>query len=208
WSRWSSCSPRTCGGRARRARSSSRRQLVAETGEDGMELVRGVDARGVDAPFLLGEDERMELLAADRSVAAGLVLEVDLLAVDECAERDHVAAVAKRVEANQLLEEDVGIVVLGEQRLDRCAAELALRIDISVFLSVARHQERGLAQRRDSRDELRMPVHELAIGHPRRAIREVDMRSTARHRHRHVSPGLVLRRTIGFALDLLDAEPG
>jgi hypothetical protein len=64
----------------------------------------------------------MQLLATDRAMAAGLVLEVDLLPVDEGAERDEVAAFAKGIQSGQLREEDAGVVVSGEQRHHRLAS--------------------------------------------------------------------------------------
>ena len=49
------------------------------------------DRRRVDVPLTLREDKRVALLAANRTMAPGLVLEVDLPAVLKRPEYDQVA---------------------------------------------------------------------------------------------------------------------
>src|SRR3982074_2346895 len=91
-------------------------QRVPQPAQDRVQLIRTAHVAGVEAPLAFGEHERVKLLTPDRSVAAGLILEVGLLAVLECAKHDQVTRVLERVQARQLLAQDAGCVVIRQER--------------------------------------------------------------------------------------------
>ena len=80
------------------------------------------------------------------TAAAGLVLEVDLLAADELSEHDQVARVFKRVQPRELFQEDARIVVPGEQVHRSVAVELYSGFQEHVALAVPRHDQRHLVE--------------------------------------------------------------
>src|SRR5207245_9900103 len=86
-------------------------QPVSQPAEDRVQLVGAPHSADVKAPFALGENERVSLFAADGTVPPGLVLEVDLPALLERAERDKVARRLERVQARKLREQAVRVVV-------------------------------------------------------------------------------------------------
>src|SRR2546430_2731473 len=71
-------------------RGSYSAQSVAQAGQDRVNLVRAVYVGGVDPPLALRQDKGMALLAAERTMSAGLVLEVHLALALERAEEDQV----------------------------------------------------------------------------------------------------------------------
>src|SRR5437660_3196076 len=97
-------------------------QAVAEAGQDGVKLMRAIHMAGVEAPFPLGQDERMALLAAECTMPARLVLEVDLAGALESSEEHEISCLLEGVETNELVVEDVGVVVGAEHFLDGFAA--------------------------------------------------------------------------------------
>jgi len=144
-----------------------------------VQQVRCPDAGQVEPPLLLAEHEGVELLAADRTMSAGLVLEVDLLAVDEGAEEDHVARAAERVESGQLLEKHVGVVIGRKKRFHRVPAHCSTRGDEDVLISVAQHQHRDLPQPRQAVEKLRKPLVGHGVRHPLSAVGEIHVRGPA-----------------------------
>src|SRR5258708_35566787 len=73
--------------------------------------------RRFESPFLLRQQEWMQLVAADRPVAAHLVLEVDLLVAVVSAEDDQVAGPLEAVQPAQLRGQHLRLVESLEQSL-------------------------------------------------------------------------------------------
>src|SRR5438270_6092196 len=171
-----------------------------------MQLVGAVDRGRVDGPLLLREDEGTKLLAPDGAVAAGLILEVDLLAFDERPEDDQVARVVERVEARHLGPEDRRIVMRGEYRLELRAAEFLASSQENVPVAIARHDECDLLELGDRSGELRVAGAQLRVVHACAAIRKVEVRQAARNSDVHATDRPFLWRAILLALVLLDTK--
>src|SRR5436190_24225071 len=122
----------------------------------------------------------MQLLAADRSVTPRLALEVHLFAIDERPEHDRVTGVAKRVEAREVREENVGVVVAREPWLDRRAAALLGIAREDVLGAVTGRHEAHPGQPRHLAHEVLMGGYQLSMAHPLGALDEVHMGGPAR----------------------------
>src|SRR5438034_5025526 len=171
--------------------------------------MRPADASNVDAPFLFGQHEWVQLLAADRRVTARLVFEIDLLAIDERAEDHHVPSVPERVQPAQLLEKDVWIVIRREDPFNLVASVLVAPAHEDVLLAVARHDQRDLRHRSDGGHGVGMARHQLALGHASRTVREIDVRETPGPGDLHAALYLVLRRAERLAAaHVPDVLPG
>src|SRR5207302_2230328 len=136
---------------------------------------------GVEAPLALCQQERVELLAARRTMTAHLVLEVDLAPVPVAAEDDQVAGVGEGVQALELGGQDPRLVEAGEELAGlRTQREALLAGEEATHLSVLyKHAvdpvEAGDAghQRREAPPDLGPPQAAGQVG-------EVDVRETAR----------------------------
>src|SRR5881296_1655208 len=113
--------------------------------------------------------------STSRTRPADMVLEVDLLAVDEGAEEDHVARAAERVESGQLLEKHVGVVIGRKKRFHRVPAHCSTHGDEDVLISVAQHQNRDLPQPRQPVEKLRKPLVGHGVRHALSAVGEIQM---------------------------------
>ncbi len=105
-------------------------------------------------------------------------------------------------------EQDVGIVVGREQRLDRRAAALLGVAREDILVAVACHHQARLLQPRDLADEILVRGHQLPVAHPLGAIGEIEMGRPTRARSHDLAARLRLRRPVGLALNLLDAKSG
>src|SRR5437764_265657 len=140
-----------------------------------------LDARRVEVPFLFREHERTQLVAADRSMAACLVFEVDLRAIDERPEDDEVARRMKRVQTRELAKEDVRVVVPRQQRLELLGCELGAAREVDIAIAVAGHDESNLAHGPKAVREIRVSGEDVAVAHAVGALRKVEMREAAGH---------------------------
>src|SRR5690349_124049 len=99
------------------ATSCRRRHTVSapQPRKQWIQLRRAGHAREVPPPALLRQHEGVQLVAADRAVAAHLVLEVHLRRAVESAEDHQVARALEAIEPAELTDEHCGVVVPGQE---------------------------------------------------------------------------------------------
>src|SRR5690242_7514869 len=150
-----------------------------------MQLRRVRDVRSLETPLPSGKNERVELLAADRSVASDLSLEIDLLAPIERAEQHDVARTLEPIETPQLLGQNVGVVEsreelpgIGSQRLTQ--RKPACRRRQLPAIRPPGHDQADPRGGCELLHQARKCHHDLCVVEASLQVTEVDVRKAAR----------------------------